>query len=202
MLSAFRKHSPNDSSSRRAQPDGSLRTQSVASAVRLSSRQHRRQVRFGLPPRRFENHIAIVGRAVALGEARQQLYVDPQTGLLCRKESRILRRRHLREQARLKQAEVEARPRLLSPSEQLHREDGLWYNVRLGRLPDARRIVRYESGRLREKFAYEKRWDVLRRAEVSSRVWTAGLELYGRRGAYAASKRQLGRQELRRYGLK
>jgi hypothetical protein len=137
-----------------------------------------------------------------LGNARQHLYVDPQTGLLCRNEERILRRRQLREQARRKRAELEARRRILNPSEQLHRVDGLWYHVRLGRLPEARRIVRFESGRLREKFVHEKRWDALRRAEVSSRDCTAGLELYGRRGVYAAAKRQLGRQELRRYGLK
>jgi|RhiMethySRZTD1v2_1073278.scaffolds.fasta_scaffold471101_2 hypothetical protein len=137
-----------------------------------------------------------------LGEARQQLYVDPRTGLLCRNYERILRRRQLREEARRKQAELEARRRVLSPSEQLHRVDGLWYHVRLGRLPEARRIVRFESGRRCEKLVYEKRWDVLRRADVSSKDWTAGLEQYGRRGLYAAAKRQLSRQELRRYGLR
>lgn len=138
---------------------------------------------------------------VPLSEARQPLYVDPQTGLLRRNEERILRRKKLREEARRRQAETDARRRMLSPTEQLNCVDGLWYHVRLARLPEGRKEARVVDGRRREIVVYEKRWDVLRKRDVSSMDRTMSYELYGRHGVYAATKRQLGKRELRRYGL-
>jgi len=137
-----------------------------------------------------------------LSDARQPLYVDPQTGVLMRNQERVSWQRKRREEARRRQAEIEARRRILSPTEQLHRVDGSWYFVRLAVLPDARKELRVVNGQRRELFVYEKRWDVLRKSDVSSRDRTMSRELYGRHGLYAAAKRQLGRRELRRYGLK
>ena len=137
-----------------------------------------------------------------LRDLPQQLYVHPESRLLCRNEERITWRQERLAEERRKEAEIHARRRIVSPTEQLHRVDGSWYFVRLAPLPDVRKEVRVVNGRRRELFVYDKRWDVLRKTLVSSRDRTTSHELYGRHGLYAAAKRQLGRQELRRYGLK
>lgn len=137
-----------------------------------------------------------------LRDLTQELYVDPVTGVLRRNDQRITSGQWRREQEKRKQAEIEARRRTLSATEQLHRVDGLWYYVRLARLPEGRKEVRVANGQPRETVVYDKRWDVLLKADVSSKDRTTSRDLYGRPGLYAVAKRQLGSRELRRYGLK
>jgi hypothetical protein len=122
-----------------------------------------------------------------LRDLPEELYVHPETGVLMRNDARILRRQKQREVAKRKQAELDARRRELSPTEQLHRVEGVWFSVRLAAVPE-------RHG--------EARWDHLRRVLVSAKDYYAGEDLYGRRGVYAAAKRQLSARELRRYGLK
>jgi hypothetical protein len=143
------------------------------------------------------------GRAhTPLCDLTEPLYVHPVSGLLMCNQERITWKEHVRRQAKRKQAEIDARRRILSPLEQLHRVDGLWYYVRLGRLSAPRKGVVIVQGQRRPCITYETRWDVLRKAHVSMRDITNGPVLYGERGLYAVSKRQLGSRELRRYGLR
>lgn len=71
----------------------------------------------------------------------------------------------------------------MSPSIQLHRLRGLWFEVRIA----ARPIT-----------AAGQPVDVVRDAGLST---LAPKELYGRPHVYAAAKRQLARRELKAYGL-
>ena len=81
------------------------------------------------------------------------------------------------------------------------RVKGLWYFVRLARLPEGRKETRVINGQRCEAVVYDKRWDVLLKREASSRDRAAGGDLYGRPSLYAVAKRQLGSREIRRYGL-
>ena len=137
-----------------------------------------------------------------LRDLRQPLYVDPLTGLLKRNEERAMRRQTLRKEATKRQAELDARRRNVSSSEQLHRVDGIWYMVRVSCLPEVRKETRVVNGEQRDFLVYERRWDALRKGLVSRRELYVGEELYGRRGLYATTKRQLAERDLRRYGLK
>jgi hypothetical protein len=122
-----------------------------------------------------------------LRDLPEELYVHPETGVLLRNNARLLHRQKQRAQAKHRQAEIEARRRDLSPTEQLHRIDGHWYFVRLAEIPE--RIG-------------TSRWDHVRKDLVFGGQWYEEEDLYGRPGVYAAAKRQLSAHELRRYGLK
>lgn len=136
-----------------------------------------------------------------LRDLTQGLYVDPLTGVLRRNDQRVTSGQRRREHEKRKQAELDARRRTLSPTEQLHRVDGVWYYVRLARLPEGRKEARIVDGQRRETIVYDKRWDMLLKAAVSSKDRTTSGDLYGRPGLHAVAKRQLGFHELRRYGL-
>jgi hypothetical protein len=137
-----------------------------------------------------------------LDELRQPLYVDPWTGLLMRNLARVNRARRKREAAKRQQAELDARRRVLSPSEQLHRVHGIWYFVRVAFLPETRLETKIVKGKPCKVFVSDSRWDVLLKQYVSRKNHYAGEEQYAARGAYAVSKRQLASHELRRYGLR
>ena len=137
-----------------------------------------------------------------LSEARQPLYVDPETGVLMRNQERVTRAKIKREQMKRRRAEIESRRRVLSGLEELHRVHRVWYFVRLALLPMSRKEMRLVNGERREFVIHEKRWDVLCKAYVSSKECNKCDGLYARHGAYAVAKRQLGSRELRRYGLR
>jgi hypothetical protein len=139
---------------------------------------------------------------VPLRDLNAPLYVDSETGVLHRNTERITFKERSRREAKRKQAEIDASRRILSPFEQLHRVHGVWYHVRLARLSAPRKGVVIVKGERRTCITYETRWDVLRKAHVSMRDTTNGPALYGERGLYAVSKRQLASRELRRYGLR
>jgi hypothetical protein len=105
--------------------------------------------------------------------------------------------------------ELDARLRVLSPLEELHRVYGIWYIVRLAEVPKCRREKRFAAGKWHEITAHEKRRDVLLKKAVCGREprgprgeFARGSLPYRNRGLYAAHKRQLGARELRRYGLR
>ena len=148
------------------------------------------------------------GQPKALADSRVRLYVDPCSGLL-----RVNRARAGGRQARAGKAAREAarpaeRRRILGPLEQLHWIDGVWYRVTLAVLPEVQRRVTTVRGVARENKIAEARWDVLGNAYVARGQGRSGPgprpvneELYGRTDVYALAKRQLNRQELKRYGL-
>lgn len=132
-------------------------------------------------------------QVLGLGRVWQPLYVDPRSGLLRSNPDDLSWRRRDRERQR---AADQARARIwrqLSPTCQLHRLDGSWFEVQIAPLPPAP----------------EGRWDVVRRRVVSqstSPVRRASCDrlveqIYGRSGVYAASKRQLSARNIRLYGL-
>lgn len=129
------------------------------------------------------------------------LYVDPDTGLLCRNEALAARRRmeraaHREAVARARSGAREDR-RVLDDDTQLHRIDGVWYCVQLRALAKARAG---ERDALRNVPALEcpRGHDGRDR---SGRALRANLTLFGRADVYAAQKRQLCKRELRRHGL-
>lgn len=123
-----------------------------------------------------------------------RLYVDPATGLLRvnRARQRELRRAEAVREAR-KAPPVHRRD--LAQWHQLHRVQGIWYDVELAPIPDA----------ARGPGAY----DVIRQKHVVSpghrgagkHVIGGDARLYGRADVYARQKRQLSARELRQHRL-
>lgn len=122
------------------------------------------------------------------GGIRQQLYVDPRTGLIrINKKYRDWRNFHSTygEKQKRAQAEVDACRRVLDERTLLMRLNELWFEVKLAKL----------SG--------EPRYDVVLRRELSNVNSDAQKRIlvYGSRDLYAASKRQLSKRELKTHGL-
>ncbi len=124
----------------------------------------------------------------------QPLFVHPRTGLLLRNRDRALWRAELREDACRAQRVRAALWREVSTTIQLHRLDGLWFEVTIENLPAAPAT----------------RWDAVRRMWVAqaardSRYSSEDREtekIYGRPSVYAISKRQLAAREIRSFGLR
>jgi hypothetical protein len=154
---------------------------------------------------------------------RQDLYVDPTTGLLCRtdrlpQEKVRLRARHNR-QAR----PVERVP--LAIDRDLRLIEGIWYEVRLADLPEpvyrtVREAVIFPRNRYSSGHGVDEREVALRRLitpsvrDVVTNRWvpvgpqiddTSSWNTYRREQpdrTYAIAKRTLSRRELRRHGLR
>lgn len=132
-----------------------------------------------------------------LAEARQLLFVDPSTGIL-RKRKLSARHPTYQDRLRAKEAEIAKRRRKVSETEQLHCLDGLWFSVALAILPELNTSkVRRRPGSPFD----DRRWDAVRNAYVSRRDFDRNLELFGSPYVFAVSRRQLGKKDLRRYGL-
>lgn len=122
-----------------------------------------------------------------VGGIRQQLYVDPRTGLIRINKSYRGRNYHSphSEKQKREQAELDARRRVLDERTLLLRLNDLWFEVRLAEL------------------AGEPRYDAVLRRELScaSSDSVERKRVYGSRDLYAASKRQLSKRELKAHGL-
>lgn len=143
-----------------------------------------------------------------LEESTVKLYVHPRTGILLRN------RRYISFDARKKkerQAQHErqfAVRRELGEHEQLHCIEGIWYQVMLGVLPKPKIQARQIDGKWKKKTIHESCWDVVRKEWVSrehgvvptAKHQPSNLEMYGDSNKYAASKRQLNSQELKKHG--
>jgi hypothetical protein len=141
-----------------------------------------------------DGHLIDLGKQfLGLRRVWQPLYVDPRTGLLRRNPDHFSWRRTYRERQLAKDRERAQVWREVSVNRQWHRVDGCWFEVEIAALPPPP----------------ELRWDVLRRQTVKTRTGVvhrreddqATIDLYGRSGVYAASKRQLGAREIRAHGL-
>jgi len=143
---------------------------------------------------------------IPLDESTLELYVHPRTGILLRNRHRKPRGwRKAVPQAADGTPRVERRE--LGEFEQLLRMGGIWYRVGLARLPPATQREVVDQGRPKIITEYETRWDLVRKCKVSLREGPGAAPegpqaLYGKRGVYAVSKRQLGERELKQYGLK
>ncbi len=146
---------------------------------------------------------------VFLEESTVRLYVNPRTGIL------LLNRRHVSHGVRKRQKQQAQHERQLAvrrelgEHEQLHRVEGIWYHVTLETLPAAKVQIVNVDGKLSKKIVYASCWDVVRKEWVSrkhgrmpvSKSQASNQDMYGDPNKYAASKRQLNSQELKRHGL-
>jgi len=121
---------------------------------------------------------------------RQELYVDPRTGLLRVNEDYRSWRKIASERARARQVKIDAHVRILDELTQLHLLNGEWYEVRLAQVP----VSPSPEAAL---------FDVVMKRAIP----TAGKDVqerarcYGSHKLYAVSKRQLSRREKQRYDL-
>ena len=115
------------------------------------------------------------------------LYVDPRDGILKRSRTDKVYRREAqqRHQQRLAQ-QVQAEQIVLGPSRELHRLNGIWYEVEFARFPSSISSAEREQSHTGQRCGV---YDALRREVVTS----------GER--YAVAKRQLTTKELRQYGV-
>ena len=128
-----------------------------------------------------------------LAESSQCMYVDPVTGVLCRNDARIEKRRREREQAREEERKRAAGFRRIDANRVLERLDGLWFIVTYAPLP--RTIVRKARG-AGSVDQYEACWDVKRRKWVSRSEMLNPQSHVDRH--YAKSKQQVNRRALKR----
>lgn len=122
-----------------------------------------------------------------------KLYVDPSTGLLRHNQEREQVRRQERKARATKQLTPDRVA--ISPSRQLHRLHGIWYEVELAPIPAAGHgpgVVDVVRGRVVVAFGHRG---------AGRLVFHGDPMLYGCGDVYARSKRQLGTRELRAHGL-
>jgi hypothetical protein len=127
---------------------------------------------------------------------RQSLYVDPRTGLICRKPFGASRSKLRREQRAQERAELDSIRKIISADLWLMRIDEQWYEVRRATLPAP--VYREErvAGRTRLKRLDRPLFDVVRKSYVRSEPYDRGSRVYSQ------SKRQLSHRELVRHGLR
>jgi hypothetical protein len=134
-----------------------------------------------------------------LKESFTKLFVDPKSGLL-RRNKHFTGWKKINQQRRAADAKArDARMRELAPGRQLHLlDDGAWWEVTLAVVPTAVKEEKTRHGLRR--YTYE--------LGVDDAVLRAGLsklareKLYGGRGVYAVSKRQLSKKEIRDFKLR
>lgn len=134
------------------------------------------------------------GRPAALKDAHQHLYVHPRTGLLRKNEHWKRWGAKRKEEAIRRDAARAKRMRELSATKQLHCFNDVWWEVTLAKVKTHRKIVDGRVHHFEERFV-----DVVQRAKLSSLPLA---ELYAKPGVYAAAKRQLGKAELKKLGLR
>lgn len=139
------------------------------------------------------------------GALRQELYVDPHTGLIRFNKEYRARYRERFERRQQEQAQLVARRRILNDRTVLLRIEDLWFEVTLAELPAAQTIEVKVDGQCKKKVVYEVRYDVALRRTFARSTHDVGKErerLYGSPDVYAVSKRQLSKRELKAHGLR
>jgi hypothetical protein len=135
---------------------------------------------------------------------RQELHVDPRTGLIRRNKAYQSWRQASAARRTAELAEIDARRRVLDERRQLHLLRGEWFEVLLEPLPEERVLERNVNGRLIRKRVAEPRFDIVLKRSTS-RVQHGDADeraaLYGSMTLYAAAKRQLSRREKGAHGL-
>ena len=132
----------------------------------------------------------------------QELYVDPDTGLVRRNKDAGNWRRSYKERLQAEQAEIHARRRVIGADTQLLLVAGLWFEVVVEKLPEAIVTHAIVKGRRMRQVRAEARYDVVLRKLVSrERDEEERVFLYGAADLFATKKRQLSRRELKDHGL-
>ena len=133
---------------------------------------------------------------------RQELYVDPDSGLV-RQNKRANEWRRARDARREReQAEVHARRRVISEDRQLLLLAGLWFEVVLQKLPNALVTHAIVKGRRVRQLRADSRYDVVLRKLVSrERDDEERISIYGGAELFATSKRQLSKREIKDHHL-
>ena len=128
-----------------------------------------------------------------------KLYVDPKSGLLRRNKHWTGWKTFKRERRVAEAQALDARLRVISVTKQLHQlDDGAWWEVTLAKVPTVveERKTRHGAQRYTVELGVD---DVVVRAGLSK---LSREKLYGRPGAFAASKRQLSKKEMRALKLR
>jgi hypothetical protein len=144
-----------------------------------------------------------------LEEANVELFVHPRTGILLRNRRFASWNRRHKQKCQIENERKYVDRRDIDERRQLRRIDGNWYEVTLDLLPAPRVQVRDSGGNVTKKVIYDACWDAVRKEWVSrkhgnlptDRAQPSNLDMYGDANKYAVSKRQLGAQELKKYGL-
>jgi hypothetical protein len=144
-----------------------------------------------------------------LKESRYKLFVDPRTGILRRNRFYKSWGKVKRERSLAQQAELSMVRRAIDEHRQLHRIDGIWYEVELAVLPEPRVILVNKDGQWVKQFIFDKCRDVIRKEWVSRKHACSDTlngkpsnqTMYGNPNVYARAKRQLGSRELEKFGL-
>lgn len=143
-------------------------------------------------------------RLVPIEQAWAELYVHPLTGILRENTGRLARNRQRRAEMNAAKAELESRRRELGEGVQLHKLDGIWYEVVVEQIPLRRNEA--DCSRDENDVMYPEVWDVVRKRLVSrspDQRQSSGEDppAFGKSGVYAKRKRQLSSAELKRYQL-
>jgi hypothetical protein len=134
---------------------------------------------------------------------RQDLYVDPRTGLIRRNKHYRTWKREKAEQNRLQQAQIHSRRRVINGQTLLLLLDGAWFEVRVEPLPPVQILETIVQGRVHRRRVPDRRLDVVMKLRTAlDEHADERLHLYGSRSVYAVAKRQLSRREIRAHGLR
>jgi len=127
-------------------------------------------------------------------------YVDPRTGLLRVNEGRIrarlAHRKRRQRDAALRNGGVREDLRVIDAQWQLHRIDGLWYRIEVGRIDTLDACLPMPIDALRMRPVDQCPTHDSRNGIAANRF------LFGDAGLYAVRKRQLGARELRHFRLR
>jgi hypothetical protein len=122
---------------------------------------------------------------------RQELYVDPRTGLIRPNKSYRSWNSERRAKAKLDAEELATRVRHVDQDMQLMRIEGQWYEVSFADVPPAKEIEYMRGGAIHRRQRFTWVYDVVLRKKVCGRE----------EKRYAVSKRQLSRREIADCGL-
>lgn len=127
---------------------------------------------------------------------RATFYVHPRTGVLCECPGKSYGARSREKVQQEAEATARARRRIVSDATQLHKVNGVWYEVTLGAVefaehpnPDGS-ITRYSVS-----------FDRLLKAQASAANESQRYDLYGKRDFYAGEKRVLSKKQKKAYGV-
>ena len=133
-------------------------------------------------------------------ESRATLHVHPLTGMRPKNRHRIRRKQHRQEEQRSARDALAAKRCDLSPWNQFHCPDHIWYHVTLAMLDEP--VWRDGHNRKQGLWVYRQHWDAIRNRMVSRHhrrelVEESAYGLFGKPDVYAAAKRQLSSAELK-----
>jgi len=135
---------------------------------------------------------------VRLKDSYTRLFVDPKSGLLRRNKHWRSWQTKRREKREAEAKAREQRMRVVSAKVQLQLIGDCWWEVKLAKVPTTVQPVKTALGTRQTRFELPVDDAVLHEAGN----YHSRLDLYGRPGVYAVSKRQLSKKEIRALKLR